>query len=314
MTRLETAIEALSDYFRSRNWAYLDNAPEKTYAWPAGDDEDIMICVHKGSSIHELFHRQDFFFLNFAYKGDYGAISYRYDNQITVCEGECYIGQPSTGYALYGQSEEEIIIVGILIRREAFYKSFLSVLCADSDMLRFFLEPDIKEFSDEFIRLKFEEDTAIRALLEIMIIEYADKKEDTQDILRPLVMSVLMLCARQNRLPDRQREKGSKLCEQIIAYINTHADDISLKSVATHFGYHPNYICNVLRKGVGRTFSEILLDVRMKRATALLRNTGLSIEEISDISGYGDTSNFYRAFLRYFGCSPREYVAGNIKI
>ena len=59
-----------------------------------------MVCVHKGKQIHEMFHRQDFFFFNYAYKGSYGAFSYRYDNHITVHEGECYIGQPYAGYAL----------------------------------------------------------------------------------------------------------------------------------------------------------------------------------------------------------------------
>ena len=57
---------------------------EKSYAWPGEPDESIMICVHKGPDIHEMFHRQDFFFLNFAYQGDYGALSYKYDNHITI--------------------------------------------------------------------------------------------------------------------------------------------------------------------------------------------------------------------------------------
>lgn len=79
-----------------------------------------MICVHKGNSIHELFHRQDFYFFNFAYQGSYGAFSYRFDNHITVHEDECYIGQPYAGYALHKDSDEEFIILGVLIQKETF--------------------------------------------------------------------------------------------------------------------------------------------------------------------------------------------------
>lgn len=85
---LTSAIEKLSAVFAARNWKYLDvpagSPKEKTYAWPGGENEDIMICVHKGPIIREMFHRQDFFFFNFAYKGDYGAISYKYDNHIVI--------------------------------------------------------------------------------------------------------------------------------------------------------------------------------------------------------------------------------------
>lgn len=66
--------------------------PHCKWAWP-GAQEEIVVCGYKGISIFETFHWQDFFFLNYAYKGSYDAISYRYDNYITVNEGECYVGR-----------------------------------------------------------------------------------------------------------------------------------------------------------------------------------------------------------------------------
>ena len=142
---LSQAIEKLADDFARRDWKYLDVEPgsrwEKTFCWPGQPKEEIMICVHKGNMIQEDFHRQYFFFFNFAYKGSYGAFSYRYDNHITVREGECYIGQPYAGYALSKRDEEEFIIIGILMRKETFFRSFLPVLSADARLFRFFLEP-----------------------------------------------------------------------------------------------------------------------------------------------------------------------------
>ena len=62
---LESAIRRLAEEFARRNWKYLDvptgSRKEKTYQWPGQPDEKIMICVHRGPDIREMFHRQDFF-------------------------------------------------------------------------------------------------------------------------------------------------------------------------------------------------------------------------------------------------------------
>lgn len=310
MITLSDAIDKLADDFANRNWKYLDVEPgnphEKTFRWPGLPEEEIMICVHKGKQIHEMFHRQDFFFFNYAYKGNYGAFSYRYDNHITVHEGECYIGQPYAGYALNRQGEEEFIIIGILVQKETFYRSFLPVLSSDSRMFHFFLDPRTNTFSDEFIHLKFSECTPVRPLLEMMVQEYASPKEDTQDILKPLVLALLMHVARQYRQEKPAEEEGN-LSERIVRYMSEHTDAVTLKDIAGHFSYHPNYISSLLHRELGKTFSEILLELRMERADILLKGTNLSIEEIALMLGYSNSSNFYKAFREYYHTSPREY-------
>ncbi|MCM1217449.1 MAG: helix-turn-helix transcriptional regulator [Lachnospiraceae bacterium] len=310
MDSLLPAIDILSKHFATRNWRYLkvpeESRTEKVFAWPGGKDEEIMICVHKGCDIHELFHRQDFFFFNFAYQGDYGALSYRYDNHITVHEGECYIGQPYAGYALSGHSKEEIIIVGVLIRKETFFRRFLSILATDTKMFHFFLEPSTNQYSDEFIQLKFDNEQPIRALLEMMIMEYAFPKEDTQDILKPMVLTLFMLVARQYKA-DSAKESKERLSDKIVRYMGEHTSVVTLKEIASHFSYHPNYISSLLHKELGRTFSELLLEQRMEKALILLKGTNLSVSEIAEMLGYSNSSNFYKAFRDFYGMSPREF-------
>ena len=50
------------------------------------------------------------------------ALSANYSNRITIREGSCYIGQPYSGYAAKRESEEECIIIGVLIRKETFIR------------------------------------------------------------------------------------------------------------------------------------------------------------------------------------------------
>lgn len=311
---LDAAIEKLGKQFAKRNWSYLDvpagSPMEKSYVWPGSPEENIMICVHKGPDIQEMFHRQDFFFLNFAYSGDYGALSYKNDNHITVHENECYIGQPYAGYALSAHSEKDIIIIGILIQKETFFRVFLPALSADTKLFRFFLDPQTNKYSDEFIHLRFDDSGGIRTLLEMMVIEYANLQEDTQAILQPMVLTLLMMVARQYK-QSAPVPKDERLSDKIVRYMGEHSDVVTLKDISKHFSYHPNYISTLLRREIGKSFSEILLEQRMERAVVLLKGTNLSVEEIAAMLGYSNSSNFYKAFREYYGSSPREMIKSN---
>lgn len=311
---LNEALTKLGNAFITEHWPKLrasgDTHPERAYQWPGKEDETIMICVFKGQHIEEAFHRHDFFFLNFAYQGDYGALSYTQDNYIKVKENECYIGQPYTGYALQGDSKEDIIIIGVLIQKEAFFKTFFPILAADQKVFNFFLEPQNNEFSENFIHLHFEKPNYVRRLLELMVLEFAESEEDTQAILQPLVAALLLGVAREQKAQQQAADSStsSSLIDQIMQYISTHVDSVSLKQMAAELAYHPNYISNLIRQETGQSFSEIVSSHRMDRAASLLRGTDLSIEMIAGMLGYSNTSNFYKAFKKHFNTSPRSYI------
>jgi AraC-like DNA-binding protein len=310
---LSLAINKLGHDWSHLNWEFRDfkledGTPDKMSQWQGDPEDDIMVVVFKGRNISEPFHRQDFFFIDYAYHLDYNALSAKFDNLVTVHEGDCYIGQPFSGYALKGDSpDDDIIMIGVHIKKEAFFREYLPALSQDPDMFRFFLDPQTDKFSDEFIHLSFEKTSPVRALLEMMVIEYADKKEDTQLILKPMVLALFMHIARRYRL-EKADVKASSLSENIVGYINSHPESVTLKDIAAHFSYHPNYISSLLHKELGKTFSEIVLEKRMDRALIMLKGTTLSIEEISSMLGYTNTSNFYKAFRAYYGKSPREYT------
>ena len=277
--------------------------------WQGDPNDDIMIVVFKGRHISEPFHRQEFFFIDYAYHLDYKALSQRFNNLITVREGDCYIGQPFNGYALKGDSEDDdIIMIGVHIKKEAFFREYLPALSTDPDMFRFFLDPQTDRFSDEFIHLSFEKTSPVRSLLEMMVIEYADRKEDTQLILKPMVLALFMHIARRYRL-EKPLATDVPVSGQIVRYIQAHSESVTLGEVSAQFSYHPNYISSLLRKEQGKSFSEIVLETRMDRAAVLLKGTTLSIEEISVMLGYNNTSNFYKAFREYYGKTPRDYIA-----
>ena len=309
-TFIDLALSKLGIEFTSLDLTFhqmKDGKPgDVTSYWPGTDDEDVLVCVFKGKEIHEPFHRQDFFFINYAYKNSYQALSEKYSNLITIEEDDCYIGQPYSGYALRADSKEDVIIIGVLIRKDSFFREYLPTVYTDSDLFRFFIEPQTKKFSDEYIHLPVTREHAIRTILEMMVVEYADRKDDTQRILKSMLQTLLLEIARRYRI-EKAGTAPKSLSEQILDYMGDHSDVVTLKDIANHFNYHPNYISALLHKETGRKFTEILLEKRMERAVLLMKNTTLSIEEISAMLGYSNHSNFYKAFKEYYGVTPRDY-------
>jgi hypothetical protein len=71
--RIVQAVDKLGADFPNLNWNFQEHRigrkKELISQWLGGPDEDIMVCIFKGREIHEKFHRQDFFFINYAYHG-----------------------------------------------------------------------------------------------------------------------------------------------------------------------------------------------------------------------------------------------------
>jgi AraC-like DNA-binding protein len=83
---------------------------------------------------------------------------------------------------------------------------------------------------------------------------------------------------------------------------------LSATTVALRLGVTPRYV-RMLLEETGRSFSEHLLDRRLERTVALLRNPAQGYRKIADIAfdcGFNDLSYFNRAFRRRHGLTPSD--------
>ncbi len=308
----DAAVEKLSSQFADLDWDFRPTPTmgktELISQWLGDPSEDIMVVCFKGRKYIEKYHRQDFFFINFVCQNGYDVLSSKFDNHLHLNEGDCYIGQPFSGYALKIDSHQDVVMIGLHIRKELFYQYYLYPLARDTSLFHFFLDPHTNQFSDEYIRLHIPAEDPLWAQLFQMVIEYADRKEDTQEVLRPMMLALTLQLARIYRSSASVTSENISLPMQMTAYIESHSDSVTLKSLAEHFRYHPNYVSRYLHQQTGKTFSALLLEKRMEKAALLLRNTDLSIEKIAEMLGYSNSSNFYKAFRQYYHTSPRDFV------
>ncbi|MGB1952130.1 MAG: AraC family transcriptional regulator [Marinobacter sp.] len=81
----------------------------------------------------------------------------------------------------------------------------------------------------------------------------------------------------------------------------------SMDAVAEKLNLTPRTLQRRLQ-AEGVVFRELVETIRRHHAERLLLLNQKSIGEVSDLLGYSDVTNFSRAFRRWAGCSPRDYL------
>jgi AraC-like DNA-binding protein len=80
----------------------------------------------------------------------------------------------------------------------------------------------------------------------------------------------------------------------------------SLEHICRQFGLHPRAMQRALQEA-GLSFKALLLDVRMELARDYLRNSSVSVIELSELLGYSNASAFSRAFKQSVGLAPQNW-------
>jgi AraC-like DNA-binding protein len=113
-------------------------------------------------------------------------------------------------------------------------------------------------------------------------------------------------------MPGNKSDRASRLFA-ILHLIETRSGDpeLSAMSVARQLGITPRYV-HLLLERTGKSFSRHLLETRLQRAAALLRDPHWHERRIAAVAaaaGFGDLSHFSRAFRRRFGVTPTQLRA-----
>ena len=88
-----------------------------------------------------------------------------------------------------------------------------------------------------------------------------------------------------------------------------YSQKLSLSQLAEHVGLSEAYLSKAFRREVGMTVSQYIAHLRCTQAAEMLRNSDISIQEISDYVGYPDNNYFVKVFKSYHGVTPSAYRA-----
>jgi AraC-type DNA-binding domain-containing proteins len=96
--------------------------------------------------------------------------------------------------------------------------------------------------------------------------------------------------------------------EEVLVYLHSgYAEKIRLEDIARKFNTNKTTLNQKFRMCTGLSIMAYLNDYRMQMASAMLRNTTLSREEIASRVGFKDSAHFNRSFSKHSGYSPSAY-------
>jgi len=125
---------------------------------------------------------------------------------------------------------------------------------------------------------------------------------------RMLLYDLLRNLYREQYMSDNMSKYYSGL-EPAIKYINEKytSEDLSISFLAELCGITTTHFARVFKAIYGTTPVKYINNLRIEKAVALLTHTSLSITEISEQTGFSDTSYFSKAFKKIHGVSPLNY-------
>lgn len=101
---------------------------------------------------------------------------------------------------------------------------------------------------------------------------------------------------------------GNFIVHNALSYMKEHyTEKLSLTDLADKIYVSQWYLSKQLHKYTGKSFNDLLNEIRIDKAKALMENPALKIHEIAEIVGFCDVAHFSRVFKKVENISPKEY-------
>lgn len=224
--------------------------------------------------------------------------------KITLTKGNICILNPLAQHSLRISSPADQVLVFAIkpaLFNNAFFSFFEDENAISSFCMNYMLSMSTKNYLLFTNSFNTETDSLIGHLIETFLHNSRFAVTELKSLL-VLFFSVIL----QNLTTELPAQDQTKLSE-IMSYMNRHLKTVTLQSTAEHFHFHPNYLSAYMKKQSGRTFSNILQELRLVQAKYYLTSTDLSISHISELLGYQDQPSFNAMFRKNVGSSPSEF-------
>ena len=152
-----------------------------------------------------------------------------------------------------------------------------------------------------------------RSLFAQIVSEY-DENGSASDEVTVTYLSALLNVLTEEIRKTRPRDTRyidtasySNLSRRIISYLEErYADNFSLDELAENLDYNKTYLCKAFRDDTGTTITDMLSEIRIRRAAELITYSDLSLAQVASSCGFVSVSHFNRVFRKYVGITPGQ--------
>ncbi len=160
-----------------------------------------------------------------------------------------------------------------------------------------------------------ENDSDVSKCINTIIKEYFKRDIGYELAVKAHIYNLVVLLLR-NYVDELITEKKStykldnfKRFHKVFEYIdNNYNKKICAKDLSIIAHISTYYFCRIFKQITGRTATQYINEIRLKKSIELLKNGTMNITEISIDCGFSDVNYFCRLFKKKYGVSPTKFV------
>ncbi len=252
-----------------------------------------------------LMHKHSFFEALFVYSGK--CINVFPDSLFELEEGDFFIMPPGMEHSL-SVHDDNSIVVNILIQKKTFHNAFAGLISEDDVFSGFFNNALFGGNSTTTIYVNC--DNSIKKLINQMYCDIdLSQPKLTSRILNLHFQLLISYIIRdlKDQIHIYETKTADNPLQPLMKYLRENSAVATRASTAQRFGYSSDYLYRLIKQHTGKSFVELITEIRMQKASDMLLNSKMSIDMIAEKCGYLGKSNFYSAFKKAFNVTPKQY-------
>lgn len=267
------------------------------------EQRDVFLIRHPRYT-RPAVHSHNYFEVDFVSSGQADFIFEGEKRQLH--EGECAIIAPYSEHDFI--INDDSLVFCLMIRRSTFNTAFFG-LRSGKDLLSYFFQSILKdERQANYLLFIAKNNSEIRSLFRGALIESIYSDDYSNSCLISLVNLIFANLLRNysQTLKYYDYSMGSDF-SLVLQYIEHNYNSLTLSELAEIFHYSEPYLSTLIRENTGRSFTDLIRELRLADAKNYLLNTSKKVGEIAELVGYNSADHFSRVFRSVYHESPASY-------
>jgi AraC-like DNA-binding protein len=135
-----------------------------------------------------------------------------------------------------------------------------------------------------------------------------NKTKGYEILLLSKTMELFWFLSQEYSKSTKEDAKSLMRMEKVIIIMEkNYYKNITLEGLAKIVNMSKSNFLRIFKSAIGKSPIDYLIDLRIKHAIDLLKNSGLTVKEISAKTGFVDNNYFSRTFKKRIGVNPKKY-------
>lgn len=254
---------------------------------------------------HHRLHMHNFVEFMFMYEGE--CLNITDTGEVLIHEGEFCIITPGACHVPFVKGENKLVnfCVGM-----DFLNEFLTHI-EDDSKLTIYLKSLRNDSLPKYLRIKSGRNREVfecseRLMIAFLEVEWSGSNVEQKCLFNELLMRLIKNCGNDvEASPDCLLVNNIE--SRIFGIIMSDYHTLTLDKLSKRLNYSKSYICRIVKRKSGDTFSGLINRLRVKDACQLIRSTERPVAEIAFECGFASVEYFNRVFRNICGVSPRKF-------